>query len=371
VRTVLVDVGVASAAAGPGEHPDVFDARLERAVREFQQRRGLTADGLVGAETSRALDAARWHLGDRILRYTPGHLLVGDDVVELQERLLGLGVLDGRVDGLYGPDTERAVRELQRSCGTAVDGTCGPTTLRVLAQLARTVGGGDAAALRAAEHVRRAGSSLAGRTVVLDPGHGGTDLGALGGGLTEADVVLDLAQRLEGRLAASGVTAVLTRGADQGPALAERIALATQVGADLYLCLHCDGAGPGSPGAHGVASSYWGQVRTDDRPAVRSVVGARLADLVQRELVARTPLADLRTHARSGDLLRLTPMPAVQVDLGYLTSPSDAALLADPAFRDTCAEGLLAAVQRLFLPEEDDAATGTLFLGDVVARSRG
>jgi len=375
LRAVLVDVGVTSAQAGPEQASDLFDAQLELAVREFQQQRGLTADGLVGPETSRALDAARWRLGDRILRHTPGHLLVGDDVVELQERLLSLGVMDGRVDGLFGTDTEHAVRELQRSCGLEPDGTCGPATLRALAQLARTVGGGDAAALRAGEHVRRSGTSLAGRTVVLDPGHGGSDRGALGGGLAEADVVLDLAQRLEGRLTASGVTAVLTRGADQDPPLAERVALASQVGADLYLSLHCDGAGSahagaaGASGAHGVATSYWGQSRSDGRPVVRSVVGARLADLVQRELVARTPLADLRTHARAADVLRLTRMPAVRVDLGYLTSPADAALLADPAFRDTCAEGLLAAVQRLFLPEEDDAATGTLLLGDVVARS--
>ena len=369
LRAVLVDVGVTSAQVGPDQAPDVFDPVLELAVREFQQQRGLTADGLVGPETSRALDAARWRLGDRILRHTPGHLLVGDDVVELQERLLSLGVMDGRVDGLFGPDTEHAVAELQRSCGIEPDGTCGPATLRALAQLARTVGGGDAAALRASEHVRRSGPSLAGRTVVLDPGHGGDDRGALGGGLAEADVVLDLAQRLEGRLTASGVTAVLTRGADQDPPLAERVALASRVRADLYLSLHCDGHA-GAPGAHGVATSYWGQARTDGRPAVRSVVGARLADLVQRELVARTPLADLRTHARAADVLRLTRMPAVRVDLGYLTSPADAALLADPAFRDTCAEGLLAAVQRLFLPEEEDAATGTLVLGDVVARSR-
>ncbi|UER55560.1 N-acetylmuramoyl-L-alanine amidase [Kineosporiaceae bacterium SCSIO 59966] len=363
VREQLAAVGLDCATA-PGEDPGLFDARLERAVRGFQQQRGLTSDGVVGAETSRALDAARWRLGDRILRYTPGHLVHGDDVTALQERLSSLGLLDDRVDGVLGPATERALRELQRGLGLTPDGTCGPATLRALQRLQRTVRGGDVGALRDTERVRRSGSSLVGRVVVVDPGHGGDDPGAVGNGLREADVVLDLALRLEGRLAASGVTAVLTRGAGQNPSTRDRARLADDVRADLFVSLHCDAA-TGTAG-QGVATSYWG----DPRVGTRSPVGARLADLVQRELVARTDLVDCRTHARTWDLLRLTRMPAVRVELGYLTDPGDARRLADPAFRDTCAEALLVAVQRLFLPEDEDPATGTLRVDDVLARVR-
>jgi N-acetylmuramoyl-L-alanine amidase len=91
---------------------------------------------------------------------------------------------------------------------------------------------------------------------------------------------------------------------------------------------------------------------------------------VQREVLARTDLVDCRTHPRTWDLLRLSRMPAVRVELGYLSDAGDARRLADPAFRDTCAEALLVAVQRLFLPEDDDAATGTLRLEDLRARLR-
>ena len=81
---------------------------------------------------------------------------------------------------------------------------------------------------------------------------------------------------------------------------------------------------------------------------------------MQREICARTDLVDCRVHPKTWDLLRRTRMPAVRVEVGYLTNPGDAARLADPAFRDTLAEAIVAAVQRLYLPPEDDAVTGVL-----------
>lgn len=375
VAAVRRQLGALGLAAGGSEDPSVFDATLRDAVRAFQQRRGLTADGVIGRETSLALDAARWRLGDRILRHQPGRLLLGDDVAALQRELMRLGVLDGRVDGIFGPATERGLREFQRGVGLPPDGTCGPDTLRALGRLSRSVVGGDPVALRDTDRVLSTGRSLLGRVVVLDPGHGGDDPGATGHGLAEATVALDLARRLEGRLTASGVTAVLTRGAAQAPSDSERAALAADVRADLLISLHHDAhphvahprdAHPDSGGSgHGVASFYWGGIVPGSSPA--SAVGARLAGLAQRELVTRTGLTDCRSHPRTWDLLRLTSMPAVRIELGYLTHAGDAARLADPAFRDVCAEALLVAVQRLYLPPRDDATTGTLRASDVIA----
>ena len=355
-------LAMAGTPAVEGEDRELFDADVERAVRTFQQQRGLLADGIVGSQTARALDAARWRLGDRILLFTPGHLMRGDDVAALQERLLMLGVHAERVDGLFGSQTEASLKELQRGLGLRPDGICGPATMRGLAALSRAVGGGDPWALRQQARVALAGESLAGKVVVLDPGHAVEEPGKQANGLSEADVTFDLAGRIERRLAATGVTAVLTRGADGRPTAAERADLAREVNADLVLCLHCD-THP-SPDAHGVATFYWGDVRVGSS----SAVGSRLASLVQREIVARTGLADCRTHPSTFEILKLTPMPAVWVELGYLSSPRDAARLADPSFRDVVAEAIVVAIQRLYLVEAD-AVTGSLNLRDVLARA--
>jgi N-acetylmuramoyl-L-alanine amidase len=114
VRERLVATGDLPSSEG---EQDVYDATVEHAVRAFQQRRGMLVDGVVGPQTYRALDGARWLLGDRILTYTPGHLTAGDDVAALQERLLGLGYDCGRADGLFGAATESALRDFQHGIG--------------------------------------------------------------------------------------------------------------------------------------------------------------------------------------------------------------------------------------------------------------
>lgn len=346
---------------GEDVQADLYDEPLERAVRAFQQQHGLIADGVVGPETFSAIDGARWALGDRILMHTPGHLQHGEDVRSLQERLNTLGFAAGRVDGWFGETTEQAVRAFQRAYGLPGDGSVGPDTLRAFTDLQRSVSGGSSTLLRERERVRRAGHSLSGRTVVLDPGHGGDDPGAVSNGLTEAAVVLDLARRIEGRLTAIGVDVVYTRTESTCPSEDERAGIANQAGADVVLSLHCDSHD--HVDAAGVATFFFGR----DRANAWSPIGEHLADLLQREVVARTPLRNCRSHGRSWTLLQRTTMPAVRIEAGYLSHPEDAALLADPAFRDTLAEAILVSLQRVYLGEDDTNQTGMLRLGDLRA----
>jgi N-acetylmuramoyl-L-alanine amidase len=359
IRALLLATGdLASSAV---ENPDVYDQDVARAVRAFQQRRGLIVDGILGPHTHIALDGAHWKLGDRMLSHIPGHMLQGDDVAGLQQRLLSLGFTPDRVDGIFGTNTEHAVRRFQGAVGLAVDGSVGPETLRAFAALTRSVSGGSPHTLREEELVRRSGHRLLGRIVVLDPGHGGADSGTVAHGLTESEVTLDLARRIEGRLSAIGVTVLFTRSATTGPADLVRATMANQSGADIMLSLHCDSTD--QTRASGVATFFWGL----DRFGAWSAVGEHLANLIQREIVSRTGLADCRTHPRGWQLLQRTQMPTVRIEAGYLSHPKDAARLADPVFLDTLAEAIVIALQRMYLGEDDTNATGVLRLGDLSA----
>lgn len=360
IRTKLSQIGLLDDTQ-PG--PQTFDEDVDLAVRHFQQDRGLAVDGVVGPTTYRALDEARWRLGDRLLSYVVTNPQTGDDVVGLQRRLSELGFDVGRLDGLFGERTGEALREFQRNVGIPADGTCGPGTFKALNRLAPIVTGGRPEKLRATETLRRAGKRLPGKVVVIDPACGGGDVGNEAHGLSEAAIVEDLAQRVEGRLAATGVRTFLTRGPMADASLDDeaRASFANDTGANLMVSLHVDASD--NPHARGVSTFYYGS----ERDGTASAIGEQFAGLIQREIVARTDLQDCRTHRKAWSLLRHTRMAAVWVELGYITNEGDAARLADADFRDVVAEAIVVAVQRVYLPANEDAATGALRLGDLTA----
>ena len=184
-------------------------------MRHFQQRRGISVDGIVGAETYAALTGAHWKLGDRVLSHDPGQPLVGDDVTALQVQLLELGYDVVRADGVFGSTTAEGVRAFQRDYGLVADGVCGPATFRALRQLGRRVVGGRPQLLREMVAVAASGPNLLGKRIVIDPGHGGDDPGTEHDGLTEAELAWDLATRLDGRLSALGRAVVADPGTAQ------------------------------------------------------------------------------------------------------------------------------------------------------------
>jgi N-acetylmuramoyl-L-alanine amidase len=338
---------------------DIFDEKLTQGIKAFQQERGLTATGVINEITARSLEEARFKLGDRVLSFDASAIMRGDDVSNLQDRLIQMGFNCGKVDGIYGPNTEAAVKEFQKSVGITADGKCGPATLISLMRLVKTVSGGAPNQLRETVKHSVRPSALANKVIVIDPSWGGQFTGERANGVIESEVVFDLAQRVEGRLIALGVNVVLTRSANNSPLEVDRIKVANSVNADLVIALKVDSYK--NEKANGVATYFYGR---DDK-GVRSVVGERFANLIQREICARTDLLNCHTHAKSWDLLRLTVAPTVRIDLGYLSNPKDAKRLASAAFRDQLAEAMIVAIQRLYLSAEDDAKTGTLKISDL------
>ena len=359
LRAMLISEGLLPPPSDSERASDGFDLALEHAVRAFQQRRGLITDGIVGLATHQALCDARLELGCRTLSYVLFCPMRGDDVCTLQERLLELGYDAYRADGIFGVQTEIALRSFQRDYGLRVDGICGPATVRALRQLQPKVRGGRPVLLREQELLRRAGPALRGKRIVIDPCLGDTNRGIVVDGATEADLMWDLAQRLTGRMGATGMETMLSRRVDACPTEAQRAAFANNAGADLVLSLHTDSHPTAL--AHGVATFHFGTGN-----GVTSTVGEALAQFLQRELTARTGMLDCRAHPKTWGLLRLTRMPAVRIELGYLTNPEDRRKLLDPACRDVIAEGILVAVKRLYLLGENDQPTGTFTFADLL-----
>lgn len=146
-------------AALPLEPDGDYGVETERAVRTFQQRRGLRVDGICGPETWAALIESGFSLGDRLL-YLCQPMQRGDDVAELQRRLNTLGFDAGREDGILGPATESALGAFQRDAGLSTDRVCGPATVAALARLG-SLAGGSVATVRERDALRRRPRRLA------------------------------------------------------------------------------------------------------------------------------------------------------------------------------------------------------------------
>ena len=214
------------------------------------------------------------------------------------------------------------------------------------------------------------------RKIVLDPGHGGKDTGAIGhGGLMEKDVVLLIARKLARRLRKElGVEVKLTRDDDTFIPLEERTAIANREKADLFISLHTN-ASP-NPQARGLETYYLNN--TDDEAAKRlaarenatstrsvSDIQFILSDLIQNSKLedsislAHHLHASLVTHAgrRLGDVKDLgvkqalflvlveAKMPSVLAEIFFISNPNDARWLGRDAYQDGIVEGLFEGVK--------------------------
>ncbi|MYM20184.1 N-acetylmuramoyl-L-alanine amidase [Brevibacterium sp. 5221] len=331
---------------------DEFDRTFDSAIREFQQQRGIVCDGVLGPETFSQVELARFRLGDRVLSFDPVRPMRGDDVAELQMRLSRLGMYTERLDFIFGPQTDAAVRDAQQNLGIQPDGIVGPATLHALSGVVRSGSAGTVFALRERVRLTATGASLAGRVFVIEAGTTPRDFTALHLSQEQADAEArisgDIARRVTGRLTALGAAAI-TADARSDPRLGD------ELGAAAVVSITQDHSP--SPVANGVATYYFGN---SVREQGLSPTGRRLSSFIQRELTARTGFTDCRAHAASWDSLSVLRTPKVHVVAGYLSNAEDARRLADDTVRDSMAEAIVVALQRLYLQGEADPETGTL-----------
>lgn len=123
---------------GPTDVDGIFAQHTQEAVLQFQATCRLPETGEIDTRTWRALVGATYGLGDRAI-YLRTPFFFGNDVRDLQERLGALGFHFGDIDGLFGPQTDAALREFQHNCGLVADSILGPSTLTALESLDRII----------------------------------------------------------------------------------------------------------------------------------------------------------------------------------------------------------------------------------------
>ena len=171
--------------------------------------------------------------------------------------------------------------------------------------------------------------------VVIDPGHGGPDPGAVGiEGLRETDVVLDVALQVAQLLQARGVQVLLTRTSDVDVDLPPRVALANASGAQLFVSLHANALSLDRADVNGIETFYFA-----------GGASSQLAQLMQNHLLAVSPGTPDR-GARPGRffVIRRTVMPSVLAELGFVTGDIDAPRLSDASFRRRLAQAVSGAI---------------------------
>ncbi|QGU00481.1 N-acetylmuramoyl-L-alanine amidase [Candidatus Syntrophocurvum alkaliphilum] len=176
-------------------------------------------------------------------------------------------------------------------------------------------------------------------SVVIDPGHGGSDPGAIGysGSLTEKEVALDISLMVEEILKEEGIDIIMTRTDDTYVGLYERAEMANDEEADLFVSIHAD-AHPMSD-RHGTTTFYYAP---EDRSSLyeQEIERSLLADLIQEELVEQIRRMDRGTRQANFAVLRETEMPSALVEVAFMTNPTEEELLKKDSFRQISAEGI-------------------------------
>lgn len=291
-----------------------FGACTTAAVQEFQRGRKLVIDGICGRDTWIALVESGYALGDRLL-YLRHPMLRGDDVLELQATLNALGFHAGREDGIFGPQTERGLREFQRNMGLATDGQLGPTTRAELGRLATFAEGSVDAVLE--REALRTGSWQLSKVrffIALAP-----ELAVIGNALQRelrrhtSTVVVDISGTDDRELA------------QRANRFEAGLVLSLTLGTDEARCLYFEGA-----------NHY-------------SEVGHRVANAVAATLDKVLGGGDCHAVGRRTTILRETRMPAVVI---LLAEPGDAsAMAALTAAAPELAVGVTDAIVAALTPE--------------------
>lgn len=192
-----------------------------------------------------------------------------------------------------------------------------------------------------AETVRQeTGTALEGRIIALDPGHGGTNPGAVGvTGLRESEVALDVSYRVKNYLEEKGAQVVLSRTADYNVSLSRRVDIAHNAGADIFVSIHANWHP--DPSISGTETYYYSRGGNADS-------SLKLADLIQQELVSDSGLRNIGALHGNFLVIRTPWIPSALIELGFLSNYYDESLLREKSHLDGQAHAISRAINDYF-----------------------
>ncbi len=198
----------------------------------------------------------------------------------------------------------------------------------------------DAASQREREiPIRDASNPL----IVIDAGHGGADVGCSKGDLYEKDINLSIANHTRELLNARGYEVLMTRAGDETVSLEERVNLANENGATIYISIHQNFYEKETADVHGIETYYSAECGAD---------GRRLAKLMQQQLTEHTDARDRDIVANENlYVIRETNMPACLVETGFLSSKKERALLASDEYQQQLAQSIASGVELYLHPK--------------------
>jgi N-acetylmuramoyl-L-alanine amidase len=169
--------------------------------------------------------------------------------------------------------------------------------------------------------------------VIIDPGHGGKDSGAIGiGGVLEKDVILPISKRITEVLERNGIQVIMTRDSDYFVTLPGRVTMAERANADVFVSIHANSAGANRPEVSGLETYHYDS-------------GLRLAQIVHSKILQSLNVRDRKVRKARFYVLRKTSMPSILVETGFLTGRDDVAKLRTSAYQnqmaDAIAQGIL------------------------------
>ncbi|QPA30734.1 N-acetylmuramoyl-L-alanine amidase [Thermaerobacillus caldiproteolyticus] len=175
------------------------------------------------------------------------------------------------------------------------------------------------------------GNPLQGRIITVDAGHGGTDSGAIGNGAYEKNIVLSVAKKLQQKLEKAGAKVIMTRANDTYKTLEERVQIAKNNYAELFVSIHVNSA---SASANGSETYY------DTSTNPNGYESYLLAKEIQQQLVKNANMLDRGVKDNNFYVIRYNTVPSVLVELGFITNKSDVQKLTSDEYQNIFAESI-------------------------------